>query len=94
MTSDQMISLNKVGKGISQRPGETFCLGFSLITDQGKGIGPKSPGTYEWGGYFNTKFFIDPHENLIFVGMTQVAGTRHGEFWSRLTAIIYGAIDI
>jgi CubicO group peptidase (beta-lactamase class C family) len=93
MTSDQMISLNKVGKGISQRPGETFCLGFLLITDQGKGIGPKSPGTYEWSGYFNTKFFIDPHENLIFVGMTQVADTRHEEFWSRLTAVLYGAID-
>lgn len=93
MTADQMISLNKLGKGISQKPGESFCLGFGLLTDQGKGISPKSPGTYEWGGYFTTKFFIDPKEDLIFVGMMQINDFRHGEFWDRLTAILYGSID-
>jgi len=92
MTGDQMISLNKLGNGISKKPGETFCLGFSLLTDQGRGISSKSPGTFEWSGYFNTKFFIDPKESLIFVGMTQIVGARHGEFWDRLTAILYGAI--
>lgn len=93
MTADQMISLNKLGKGISQRPGETFCLGFGLLTDQGKGISSKSPGTFEWGGYFTTKFFIDPKEDLIFVGMMQIHQFQHNEFWDRLAAILYGAID-
>lgn len=93
MTSDQMIKLNKEGKGYSQRPGETFCLGFSLITDQGGGISCKSPGTYEWGGYFTTKFFIDPKEDLIFVGMMQIHNFQHGEFWDRISAILYGAIE-
>ncbi len=93
MTADQMIRLNQDGKGYSRKPGETFCLGFSLITDQGKGISVKSPGTYEWGGYFNTKFFIDPKEQLIFVGMTQILGARHGELWDRLTAIMYSSIE-
>jgi CubicO group peptidase (beta-lactamase class C family) len=93
MTSDQMIALNKEGKGFSKQPGVTYCLGFSLLTDDGKGISSKSPGTYEWGGAFNSKFFIDPKENLIFVGMTQVTGFKHPEFWTRLYALIYGAID-
>lgn len=93
MTADQMISLNKEGKGISNRPGETYCLGFSLLTEQGNGINSKSPGTYEWSGYFTTKFFIDPKEDLIFVGMMQIYGFRHGEFYDRLTAILYGAIE-
>ncbi|MFY9151801.1 MAG: serine hydrolase domain-containing protein, partial [Prolixibacteraceae bacterium] len=93
MTSDQMISLNKLGKRISQKPGETFCLGFSLLTPEGNGINSKSPGTYEWGGYYTTKFFIDPKEDLIFVGMMQIHGFRHGEFYDRLTAILYGAIE-
>lgn len=93
MTGDQMIRLNQLGNGYSNRPGETYCLGFSLVTDQGKGIGMKSPGTYEWAGYFNTKFFIDPKEQLIFVGMTQILGTRHGELWDRLTALMYSAIE-
>lgn len=93
MTSDQMISLNKQGKGISQKPGETFCLGFSLLTPEGNGINSKSPGTYEWGGYYTTKFFIDPKEDLIFVGMMQIHNFRNGEFYDRLTALLYGAIE-
>jgi CubicO group peptidase (beta-lactamase class C family) len=93
MTADQMICLNQEGKGYSKKPGETYCLGFSLITEQGKGISVKSPGTYEWGGLFNTKFFIDPKEQLIFVGMTQIYDALHGELWDRLSALIYSAIE-
>jgi len=93
MTSDQMISLNHQGKGYSTRPGETFCLGFSLLTEEGNGINSKSPGTYEWGGYFTTKFFTDPKEDLVFVGMMQISGFQHGEFWDRVTAILYSAIE-
>ncbi len=93
MTGDQMISLNQHGKGYSSKPGDTFCLGFNLRTDQGKGINSKSPGTYEWGGYFTTKFWIDPKEELIFVGMMQINGFQHGEFFDRVAAILYSAIE-
>ena len=93
MTADEMITLNQQGKGISPRPGDTFCLGFGLRTDQGKGINSKSPGTYEWGGYFTTKFWIDPKEDLIFVGMMQINNFQHGEFYDRLAAILYSAIE-
>jgi CubicO group peptidase (beta-lactamase class C family) len=92
MTADQMISLNQQGKGYSSKPGDTFCLGFSLRTDQGRSINSKSPGTYEWGGYFTTKFFIDPKEDLIFVGMMQIHNFQHGEFFDRVAAILYSAI--
>ncbi|HBL73742.1 MAG TPA: serine hydrolase [Prolixibacteraceae bacterium] len=92
MTADQMVALNKEGKGYSQIPGNTYCLGFSLITEQAKGMNSKSVGTYEWGGYFSTKFFIDPQEELIFVGMTQVSPNRHGYFWDRVTTLVYSAI--
>jgi len=93
MTADQMITLNQQGKGMSPRPGDTFCLGFNLRTDQGKGINSKSPGTYEWGGYFTTKFWIDPKEDLIFVGMMQINGFQHGEFFDRVAAILYSSIE-
>lgn len=93
MSSDQMVSLNEKGQGYSNYPGLTFCLGFSLISEKAKGLNSKSVGTYEWGGYFNTKFFIDPQEELIFVGMTQIVPFRHKGFWDKMYAIIYGAID-
>jgi CubicO group peptidase (beta-lactamase class C family) len=93
MTSDQMIALNRNGNGYSKIPGFTYCLGFSLITEEAGGMCLKSPGTYEWGGAFSTKFFIDPAEKLIFVGMDNIAPNHHGYFWNRITALIYGAIQ-
>lgn len=93
MTSDQLIRQNENGKGFSQKPGLTYGLGFSLKTAAGQAINPKSPGTYEWGGAFNTKFFIDPAEELTFVGMTQIIPFVRPDFWDKLYAIIYGAIE-
>ncbi len=93
MTSDQMILLNKKGNGFSQTPGITFGLGFMLTTKDGTAVSHKSAGTYEWSGYFNTKYFVDPQEELVFVGLTQIVPFQRGDFWDKLNAIIYGAIE-
>ena len=93
MTSDQLILLNQKGNGYSKTPGITYGLGFALTTEQGRSVSHKSPGTYEWGGVFNTKFFIDPEEELIFVGMTQIVPFHRGDFWKKMYAILYGAIE-
>lgn len=93
MTSDQLIMQNKVGNGIAPIPGVTFGLGFLLYEHEAEGLNSKSAGTYEWGGYFNTKFFIDPKEDLVFVGMTQIVPFNRDDFWDRLYAIIYSALE-
>jgi CubicO group peptidase (beta-lactamase class C family) len=93
MTSDQLILLNEKGTGYSNIPGITFGLGFALKTKEGTAHDHKSAGTYEWGGYFNTKFFIDPEEDLVFVGMTQIVPFRRNDFWDKMYAIIYGSLE-
>ena len=92
MTADQMIQLNENGKGYNTG-GFTFGLGFEVKTKDGMANSHKSPGTYGWGGYFNTKFFIDPQEELIFVGMSQIVPFYRPDFWEKTYAIIYGSID-
>jgi len=94
MTSDQLILLNDKGTGFSPLPGITYGLGFALRTDQGSAWSAKTPGTFEWGGAFNTKFFIDPEEELIFVGMTQIIPFTRPDFWDRMYSVIYGAVDL
>ncbi len=91
--ADQLIALNREGKGISQTPGISFGLGFLVFTEDATGVTVKSPGTYEWGGYFNTKYFIDPEQELIFVGMTQVLPFAHEHFWEKLYTVIYGTLE-
>jgi len=93
INTDQMIRLNEKGTGFSDQPGYTFGLGFRVYTEEAEGLTIKSPGTYEWGGYFNTKFFIDPAEELIFVGMTQIDGFKQGYFWDRLYTLLYASLE-
>jgi CubicO group peptidase (beta-lactamase class C family) len=70
-----------------------FTLGFQLYEDLPTKKSPKSPGTYEWGGYFATQFFIDPKEQLVFVGMTQISAFQGGDFWNKMYKMIYEGIE-
>ena len=84
---------NALGTGMSKIPGVTYCLGFALLTDAAEGVNQKSAGTYEWGGAFNTKYFIDPKEEIVFVGMTQIIPFYNPEFWDRLYTMIYASLE-
>jgi len=93
ITTDQMVLINKKGNGFSKISGFTYGLGFSLLTEEARGISKKSPGTFEWGGYFNTKFFIDPEQELVFVGLTQIVSFHHPDFWDKMINIIYESTE-
>ena len=60
-------------------PGQSFGLGAGVITDPTQAGVVSSKGEYSWGGIANTKFWIDPEEDLVVVFMTQVLGTPHSD---------------
>jgi CubicO group peptidase (beta-lactamase class C family) len=60
-------------------PGQSFGLGAGVITDPAQAQVISSQGEYSWGGIANTKFWIDPEEDLIVVFMSQVMGTPHSD---------------
>jgi CubicO group peptidase (beta-lactamase class C family) len=60
-------------------PGQSFGLGFGIITDPGQTGVISSKGAYSWGGAANTKFWIDPQEDLIAILMTQVMAAPYGD---------------
>ena len=60
-------------------PGQSFGLGAGVITDPAQAGVVSSRGEYSWGGIANTKFWIDPEEDLVVVFMTQVLGTPHSD---------------
>ena len=60
-------------------PGQSFGLGFGVITDPGQTGVISSLGAYSWGGAANTKFWIDPEEDLIAIFMTQVMNAPFGD---------------
>ena len=60
-------------------PGQSFGLGAGVITDPAQAGVSSSKGEYSWGGIANTKFWIDPEEELGVVFMAQVVGTPHSD---------------
>ena len=60
-------------------PGQSFGLGAGVITNPAQAGVISSKGEYSWGGIANTKFWIDPEEDLVVVFMTQVLGTPHSD---------------
>ena len=56
-------------------PGQSFGLGFGVITDPGQSQVISSAGEFSWGGAANTKFWIDPEEELVAILMTQFLGS-------------------
>jgi CubicO group peptidase (beta-lactamase class C family) len=62
--------------------GKYHGLGFAVSTEKTMakgGIG--SPGTFEWGGAFNTQYFADPKEKIIGILMKQTLGSSESTGW-------------
>jgi CubicO group peptidase (beta-lactamase class C family) len=51
--------------------GRGFGLNFEVLTDPAVAGSIAGKGTYRWGGAAGTWFWIDPENDLIFVGMVQ-----------------------
>jgi CubicO group peptidase (beta-lactamase class C family) len=52
-------------------PGTGFGLGFGVIKDIGQSAQTGSAGTFYWGGFFSTDFWIDPQEQMVGILLTQ-----------------------
>ncbi len=56
------------------RPGQKFGLDFAIYVDPAAGNNPYGKDTYYWGGAAGTWFWIDPVNDLFFIGMIQSMG--------------------
>jgi CubicO group peptidase (beta-lactamase class C family) len=73
--------------------GKYHGLGFAVSTDKtlAKG-GIGSPGTFEWGGAFNTQYFADPKEKIIGIIMKQTLGGSETTGW-KFRQMVYSLFD-
>ena len=56
-------------------PGQWFGLGFGVMLDPAISGVVTSQGEYSWGGIADTKFIIDPEEDLVAIVMTQLVAS-------------------
>ena len=67
----ELMTTNQIGE-LTIGGGQKFGLGFSVLAHPGGSNLNWSPGSYGWGGFWNTTFLIDPKEELITICMTQL----------------------
>ena len=87
--SVELMSHDQLGK---INPDFAFGLGFSVDGEKGplKELG--SVGAFAWGGFFYTKFVIDPKEDMIVISMLQLHPTGGLTLDSKIQVLAYQAI--
>ncbi len=73
-----------------------FGLGFGVYTDTEANDLPFGEGTYYWGGAAGTWFWVDPENDLFFIGMIQLFDQRDPDptdFWSISAQKVYAALE-
>jgi CubicO group peptidase (beta-lactamase class C family) len=70
--SDDVKNANKYGIGLYRmQPGLGFGFDFALLEDTPKLGSPAGKGTMLWDGIAGTWFWIDPSNDVVFVGLIQ-----------------------
>jgi len=87
--SVELMSHDQLGSKI---PDVEFGIGFGV--EGTKALLPEigSPGQYGWGGFFYTKFFIDPKEKMIGIFMGQLHPTGDLTLDSLFQNLVYQAV--
>jgi CubicO group peptidase (beta-lactamase class C family) len=73
-------------------PGYKFGLGFAVLADPDRSGRIESKGEYNWGGFFYTRFWIDPKEGLIGIFMAQMRPNQHLDLDEKFRVLTYQAI--
>lgn len=94
-TTISTINANQTGELMGGRNSDRYYgLAFGVVTPAGLAAGGKgSPGTFDWGGYFNTQYFADPQEQVVGVLMKQTQGTTKDQTADLFRQLVMQAID-
>ncbi|WP_258103255.1 serine hydrolase [Marinoscillum sp. MHG1-6] len=72
--------------------GNKFGLGFLIITREGQTNLGQTEGSFEWGGYYGTKYWADPKEQLIGLLFTNQRGIMPGSLHDKFKVLTYAAL--
>jgi CubicO group peptidase (beta-lactamase class C family) len=79
------------------QPGIKFGLDFAIVDDPAAANSQQGKGTYYWGGAAGTWFWIDPANDLFFVGMIQRMGGARPDgmnFRPESAKLVYDALGV
>ncbi|HRO45419.1 serine hydrolase domain-containing protein [Agriterribacter sp.] len=87
----RMMTTNQIGD-LRLGQGNTFGLGFELVTEKGSAFSPRSEGSYSWGGMFSSSYWIDPKEKIVAQLFLQLYPNSHGDIHEKFKVLTYQAL--
>ncbi|MEX0738691.1 MAG: serine hydrolase domain-containing protein [Pseudohongiella sp.] len=94
-SSVEAMRSNQLPEGMEEipgYPGNQFGLNFAIVADPARNDG-MSEGSYWWWGIGGTWFWIDPVEDLVFIGMIQNRNLGYARQLQGISKrMVYGAI--
>ena len=88
-----LMTTNHIGEGVTTHgPGYGFGLGFDVHADAGLSGSPKGVGSFAWGGYWHTGFWVDPAADLFVITMAQIIPADHLQTGDKVPHLVYQAL--
>lgn len=88
----RMMTTNQIGD-LQLGRGNTFGLGFEVVTARGSAASPLPEGTYSWGGMFSSSYWIDPKEKIVGQLFLQIYPYSHGQIHEKFKIAVYQALN-
>ncbi|WP_200864695.1 serine hydrolase domain-containing protein [Arcticibacter svalbardensis] len=87
----ELMTCNQIND-ISFRNGDKFGLGFQITSESGQARLGLSKGSFAWGGYFGTTYWVDPVKNLVCLIFTQQSPLK-GDVHDKFRALVYQSLE-
>ena len=86
----ELMTTNQIGD-VNLGPNK-FGLGFEITTKSGQAKLGITEGSFAWGGFFATTYWVDPKEKLVCLLFMQQWPLSHGEIMDKFKAMVYQAL--
>lgn len=67
-------------------------LGFGITSEISAAKDPRNAGSFAWGGYYGTTYWVDPKAKLVCLFMTQQNPNSHGDVEPKFEAMLYSSL--
>ncbi|GAB2514502.1 serine hydrolase domain-containing protein [Spirosoma aerophilum] len=89
-TTVRLITRNQIGD--LNVGNNKFGLGFSITSERSAALLPVSEGSFDWGGYFGTTYWVDPKEGIVAQIYTQKTPNSFGDLTDKFKVLVYQSI--
>jgi CubicO group peptidase (beta-lactamase class C family) len=88
----ELMTENQIGDLYINPDKDKFGLGFGIVTKNSSAKLGMSEGSFDWGGFYGTLYWVDPKEHLVCLLFIQNWPLPHNAIQDKFRALVYQAL--